>query len=265
MPLPSDGIGKGTALILDFGHDAVIGKAEGLLAVANDQVIQEADMHETADQVQGAGELLVLGRGFQAAGGMIVGNDQGGGISFEGGYDNLAGIHGVDRDRALVQHLGVNDPVGSVEVDNSKGLPFVAAQLMDQILGYIGGRGNIFLTGQSLPEITPGHALDEMEGEYILLTYPSDTGQTLGGCIQDCRERAQFLQGATGGILAILARRAETQEQLDELGVGKGIHTVLQKLIPQPLPVSGALILPLGLIHVQAFRTCLVIRPQRNE
>ena len=66
-----------SALILDFPHHAVIGKTESGLAVPDNEVIEQIDVHEGADQIKIAGQFPVLSRGLQAARGVIMGHHQG--------------------------------------------------------------------------------------------------------------------------------------------------------------------------------------------
>ena len=54
------------AFLLQIGHQSMIGK--GIAAIADDQMVKELDLHQRAEQVQGAGQMAILGRGVEAAG-----------------------------------------------------------------------------------------------------------------------------------------------------------------------------------------------------
>ena len=47
------------AFLLQVGHQSIIGK--GVAAIADNQVVKELYLHQRAEQIQGAGQMAVLG------------------------------------------------------------------------------------------------------------------------------------------------------------------------------------------------------------
>src|SRR5690606_16151597 len=119
-------------------------------AVADDEVVEQADVHQRQRLLQARGDGAVGGAGFGAAAGVVVADDLRGGVVHQRAPDDLARVYLGAVHGAPEQLLETERAVAGVEEQDREDLVGVAAQALGEIAA--GGAG----VGQRLAALQPG-------------------------------------------------------------------------------------------------------------
>src|SRR5580658_7322445 len=98
-------------------------------AVADDDVIQQLDVHQGERLLDALGNELIRLARFRDARGMVVSHDDRGRIALQRQLDDLARMHARTVDRAAEQLLEVDEAVALVEIQAAKYFVLEVAEL----------------------------------------------------------------------------------------------------------------------------------------
>lgn len=136
-------------------EQTVLGEGIGR-TVADDEVIEDADVDEGKCLFQAFREEPVSLAGFGDAGRVVVGENHGSGVFGEGLFDDLARVDRSPVDGAAEQLLGAQHPVLVVEKQAGEDFVSAAAQPMAEVLAGKVRAGEGVLPLQDFLEMTPG-------------------------------------------------------------------------------------------------------------
>lgn len=111
------------AWVMDTLEESTLGEAHCSLR-ADDDVVEHSNVDEPQGVLEPAGEALVGPTGVYYSGGVVMGEDDGGGVVPEGRFYHLAGVDGSSVDGAGEHNLELDHPVAGVEEECSEHLVF---------------------------------------------------------------------------------------------------------------------------------------------
>ena len=101
--------------MLRISKDAALGERDAG-AVADDGVIEQADVHQGERIPDALGDLLVGAAGFGDAGGVIVGDNHGGAIAAQRLFDDFTRMHAGTVDGAAEKLLELDQAVAIIQL-----------------------------------------------------------------------------------------------------------------------------------------------------
>ena len=194
---------------------------ETACALADDEVIEDADVDEGERALQRLGQELVGARRLGGARRMVVRQDHRRGAELERALDDLARIDARLRQRAAEHLLEAQQPALRVEEEDGEDLVLAAAELQLQVLLDLGRR----IEERPRRELGGDRAARELEHRRDLgalgRAEALDPLQLLGLGAQQSGEAAEGAEQLLGELQHAGADQAGAQQQGDQLGVGE--------------------------------------------
>ncbi len=213
---------------------ALLGEG-GAASVADDQVIEEADLDQGEGVAQPGRDDLVGLRRFGDPGGVVVGQDHGRRVAGEGLLDDLPGVDARPVDRAAEQFLAAGEPVAAVQEQAAEHLVLEVAQPGHQV---VAGRPRAAEDRAGLEplEVMAAHDL-ERRLEFCPVRGPDTALATefaaLGG--QYAAQRAETHEQAARHVQCARAARPMAQPDREQLRLRQRARTQMQQLFARPL------------------------------
>ena len=186
-------------------------------------MVEDVDLQQLpgADEVAGDGEVGLGGGGVAA--GVVVDEDERGGVGGDGGAEDLAGVDEGGVEDAGGDALGADEAAAGVEQDDVEFLDLLAAKLVAQMVG--DGRGVIKLGagGADLGGHAAGEGEGGLEGDSLVAADALDLLEILEAGLGEGMEVAVVADELAADVEGGLPAQAGAQEDGDELGVGKSI------------------------------------------
>jgi hypothetical protein len=225
---------------------------------ADDQVVVHRQADGLAGLDQGPGQLPVRGGRGEVAAGVVVDQNEPGGLVFQGQFQDLAGIDHRLVYRAFLDDLLGNDFVLAVEEDHPELLvqeaPHGGAAVIHQVFQ---GLDRLAFEGLGLEGVFRAglHQADEDGG---ILLDPHDLHEGLGSSVQDLGEGAEMFDHPLGQGLDVGKRDGEGQEEFQEFIVLQGPGAAVEEAGPQagPVPVIMRFCRLVHHLHFLLLRQC---------
>ncbi len=212
--------------MLILGDQSLIGKAE-IPVVADDDVVEHADLHGMNGEDQLTGDGTVTLRGSGVAGGVVVHEDKRGGMVAQRRLDDLARIHCAGVDRSLGKRLFLQHLVFGVQEHDLEllllGVPQGVEKIIEHFLGGVAHRQ----ADHAILEEPAGNLMYETDTEHVVPPDPPDLLKLLGRGLQHRAQRPESEHSLLGLLLAVAAGSPQGQQQLDDLVVQESTEPVL--------------------------------------
>jgi hypothetical protein len=196
------------------------------------------------EDVEGPGGLLerpgqpdIRFGGLDVARGVVVHEDQGGGLAPEGVLEDFPGVDNGLVDDAFLDGLDVDDAVPGVQIDHGEALVLQPPHADAAIIEELRRAGDLGPVDGLLPQVEGGQILDEPEQDRRVGTDTLYGLQVRDVGVQDRPETPEGAEKLLRQGLHVPLGDAEVEEQLQRLILGKRLDTRLDITPLQALAV----------------------------
>lgn len=215
-------------------QQAALRERERLVA-GDDEVIEYFDLNERERFGQAAREQLVGLARLRHARGMVVGEDHGGRISAQGGFDDFTRVDAGLGQRAAEQFLGRDHTVLRVEEQRDEYLVLAGADREAQVVAHGGGRVERRAGAKLLAQAAARHLQYRRELGRLCLAQALDLAQRSVSCGEQTRHSAEAADKLPRQLDRALARNAAAQEDGHQFGVREARRPERQKSLARTL------------------------------
>ena len=207
------------------------------IGVRHDQVVEKLDLYQAQATAEMAGRLKVLPGGKRMPMGMVVGDDDGGGVVFERLGEDQPGVDLSGVDAALEHGRAVQELAPIVQAEQDDRLVLQPEKPGQQIVA------EILRTGQDdavlvLVLIIPPEQLAAKAKQHSRVRrHPLHTAQLLVFRLEYAGQAAERIHQTMSKRIRILAGNAVIQQHLEQLVGVEAVQAGLEKLLFEPLTV----------------------------
>jgi len=189
--------------------------------------------HPHVDQRQGAfqglGEELVGVARLGDAAGVVVGEDDRGGIVVQGALDDFAGVHAGLGEGAAKQFFAGDDAVLRVEKETEENFMAQAGEVQAQIVAHQFRRDQSVAFGDFLAQGAARHFQDSLELREFSFSHSRHGTEILARGGKQAGQAAEALDEFARQIDGAFTGEAGAQENRQQFGIGKCRRTLLQQ------------------------------------
>ena len=171
----------------------MLGKTEAVVAADND-VIEQRDVHQAAGPLQLSGHLAVVRAGRGIARWMVVNGHHGRGIQLEGSSDEFARKHGGAVEGTLEHFLNGQDVVPGVQKDHCEDLPVAIAEAPGKQPLHVPRVADERPLLDFLGKVPNGDGCQGFQGGHLSRPQTGDGLQLVMGCLKQATKSFKLLQ-----------------------------------------------------------------------
>ncbi len=179
--------------------------------ITDDDMFMDREAHHSASEYQLAGDGYIFGGRLRVPGGMIMGKYEGRGFVLDSRTDHLSGIDTAGGQGPFGVSFGGNNPIFGIQENNCKILAGFVADAVIKIIKESFGVIDRILFNQLLFQKSIRHRFYQLQPQSVFRTDAVDIKQFVTGRFKDALQGLELFQRCLCGILAVLARRCESQ------------------------------------------------------
>jgi len=180
-------------------------------------------------------------------------------LSFECQGHHLPRVDGTSRKGPLEKILIINQFVFSIEAEDLENFSFQVPHGVKEIVENFPRGSKKTLPSCSIPEVSRGNLVDELQVKAVLLADPRYLCQLLHGCAQDAGKAVKLPQCLPRGHLQIASGGPQREKEFHHVLIGESFETALQESPAQPFPMALASLLQALSVHNNNPTTILII------
>lgn len=177
-------------------------------------------------------------RGLAAATGVVVGQDDAGGLVAQGRFDDQSRVDRGFVDGAFVEQGGLVDLVLAVQADHIKGLVEAAGKQRHGVLAGGGGAAQDRLLLKLALLITARQGGYQRQQHRGVFGDPGGVAEVFGVGIKDSRQRPVMADQGVGQLVSILHWQAIKKQQFKNLVILKTVDALVDDPLFNPLAMA---------------------------
>ena len=200
------------------------------LTLADDEVVEDADLDEGECSDELLGELPVRGGDCRDAGGVVMGEGDGRRVVVDGPPDDLAGVHPASVDAAACEFLEGQNAVPVVEEESGEDFDLEVAEPCREERGHLLRRLERVAAADGGCKVTPSQFNGGGDCYVLLQTEARQGREFIAGEVHECAEGPGLEERAVCEPKRF-ARWEVPKEQAHELAIGERLRAVAEQFV----------------------------------